>query len=79
MASPVVTKYGSGNIKLWVYFTPAGTGKRYRTEGRMKGNKFNTILKENLNLNLVVKLNLGRGIIYQSDNHSRHKAKAILE
>ena len=43
-----MVKHGGGSIRLWGYFSVAGTGRRIRIEGKLNGANYREILDENL-------------------------------
>ncbi|KAG2466897.1 TCB1 transposase, partial [Polypterus senegalus] len=67
-------KHGGGSIKLWGYFSAAGTGRLVRIKGKMTAAMYRDILDENL-LQSALDLRLGRWFIFQQDNDPKHTAK----
>ena len=73
-----MVKHGSGSNMLWGCFSPAGTGRLDRIEGKMNGAKYREILDENL-LQSAKDLRLGRKFTFQQYKDSRHTAKTKQE
>ena len=71
-------KHHAGSIMLWGCFSPAGTGRLVRIEGKMNAAMYRDILDENL-LQSALDLRLGRWFIFQSDNNPKHTAKISKE
>ena len=71
-------KLGGVNIILWGCFSAKGTGGLHCIEGRMDGAMYCEILANNL-LPSVRALKMGRGWVFQHDNHQKHTARATKE
>jgi hypothetical protein len=59
-------------------FSPAGTGRPVRIEGKRNRAKYREILDENL-FQSAQDLRLGRGFTFQQDNDPKHTAKTMHE
>jgi hypothetical protein len=59
---------------LWGCFSPAGTERLVRVEGKMNGAKYSQILDENL-LQSTQDLRLRQRFTFQQDNDPKHSAK----
>lgn len=70
-------KHCGGSIMLWECFSPAGTGKLVRIEGKMDGAKYRDILEKNL-FPSASDLRLGWRFSFQLGSDSKHTAKATL-
>ena len=62
---------------VWM-FSSAGTGKLVRVDGKMDGDKYRTILEENL-LESAKDLRLGWRFTFQQDNDPKHTARVTME
>ena len=71
-------KHGGGSIMWWGCFSSAGTGKLVRLDGKMDGDKYRTILEENL-LESAKDLRLVGRFTFQQDSNPKHTARATME
>ena len=67
-------KHGGSSIKLWQFYSVAGTGRLVRIEAKMNRAKYREIIDENL-LQSAQDLRLGRRYTFQQDNDPKHTAK----
>ena len=72
-------KYGGGSLMMWGCITWDGPGYATRIDGRMDGDLYLTILKEELQQSLEFYDLDPSDIIFQQDNDPKHTCKKVQE